>query len=294
MEDGAIPFYKTSAIRGGLGEMLLRANCIRDRNCDVCDFEEECPVRRIMYSKFFVPNKYSGTGDSVGYIIDCDDFRKEVYKGDTMTFSLTLFGRNIVYFSQYLSSLQMLGNYGFGKERVRFRILFVKNSKKADILCNHAVHMKNYEVMNLADYVDYRMEEFANRLHMNEPIIMKFKSALNVKTMGRELDDFEIRPILEGLARRLYIMNCFEGTEHEEVRLEEADLPKLHTLERRAEHIPRFSNRKQQKMYFNGISGRAKLEEVDLQTLKLLLAGEILHVGKNTSFGFGQYRLGSK
>ena len=44
-----LPISKASAIRGGMGEMLLRANCIRDRNCDNCDFVEECIVQRTMY-----------------------------------------------------------------------------------------------------------------------------------------------------------------------------------------------------------------------------------------------------
>ena len=43
-----LPVNKVSAIRGGIGEMLLRANCIRDRNCAECDFEQECIVRRTM------------------------------------------------------------------------------------------------------------------------------------------------------------------------------------------------------------------------------------------------------
>ena len=51
-EDTRLPVNKVSAIRGGIGEMLLRANCIRDRQCKSCDFESECIVRRTLYSRF--------------------------------------------------------------------------------------------------------------------------------------------------------------------------------------------------------------------------------------------------
>lgn len=51
-----------SAIRGGMGEMLLRANCIRDRVCESCDFEAECIVRRTMYSKFTLRPNYVTNG----------------------------------------------------------------------------------------------------------------------------------------------------------------------------------------------------------------------------------------
>ena len=35
-EDTVLPVHKVSALRGGMGEMLLRANCIRDRKCESC------------------------------------------------------------------------------------------------------------------------------------------------------------------------------------------------------------------------------------------------------------------
>ena len=50
LEDTIMPKNKTSALRGGMGEMLLQANCIMDRDCEHCDFDNECIVRRIMYS----------------------------------------------------------------------------------------------------------------------------------------------------------------------------------------------------------------------------------------------------
>lgn len=66
VEDTVMPKYKASAIRGGLGEMLLRANCIRDRQCEKCDFETECIVRRTMYSKMEIQPRFMSSGDSVG------------------------------------------------------------------------------------------------------------------------------------------------------------------------------------------------------------------------------------
>ena len=49
---------KASAIRGGMGEMLVRENCIRpysrpcDRGAAYCDFYDKCTVQRTMYSHF--------------------------------------------------------------------------------------------------------------------------------------------------------------------------------------------------------------------------------------------------
>ena len=50
LEDTVLPITKTSALRGGMGEMLLRQNCVRDRNCDACMFMKACPVNHTLYT----------------------------------------------------------------------------------------------------------------------------------------------------------------------------------------------------------------------------------------------------
>ena len=72
-----MPVNKTSALRGGMGEMLLSEHCIypADRKCADCSFETECLVRRIMYSKFDIRPEFVTTGESIGYVISCEDYR---------------------------------------------------------------------------------------------------------------------------------------------------------------------------------------------------------------------------
>ena len=48
---GTLPRNKVSALRGGLGQMLLEQNCIRDRKCDACDFE-----RNVWFAEPFIRN----------------------------------------------------------------------------------------------------------------------------------------------------------------------------------------------------------------------------------------------
>ena len=40
-----------------------------------------------------------------------------------------------------------------------------------------------------------------------------------------------------------------------------------------------------------GIVGKADLTGISEEWLDLLLAGEVVQIGKNTSFGFGKYHL---
>ena len=161
-DDTVMPKNKNSALRGGMGEMLLRANCIRDRDCDSCDFEGECIVRRTMYSKMEIQPEFMTSGDSVGYVISCVDYREQFFAGDTLIFYLTLFGKTIVYFNQYLNAFYALGREGVGKNHSRFQIINVCNSRGKPILNDMDVYMENYRVETLKDYIDYRRSKLCD------------------------------------------------------------------------------------------------------------------------------------
>lgn len=122
IENCRVPVQKASALRGGMGEMLLRANCIRNRKCEQCDFEKECIVQRTMYSKLEIQPDFMSQGDSVGYVIECEDYHSTFQAGQQMQFQLILFGKTIVYFSQFLNAFYALGQQGYGKDCARFAI----------------------------------------------------------------------------------------------------------------------------------------------------------------------------
>lgn len=152
-EDTMLPKQKVSAIRGGIGEMLLRANCVCGRECEKCDFLDECIVQRIMYSKYEKKPSFVTTGESVGYVLECDNYKEEFYQGDQLSFQLILFGKNIVYFNQYLQAISMLGVSGLGKHQAHFIIVSVKNQYWQDILVNNSIQMGNYQISTLGEYI---------------------------------------------------------------------------------------------------------------------------------------------
>ena len=76
-----------------------------------------------------------------------------------MSFQLILFGKNIVYFNQYLQAISMLGVSGLGKHQAHFIIVSVKNQYWQDILVNNSIQMGNYQISMLGEYIDYRMRQ---------------------------------------------------------------------------------------------------------------------------------------
>ena len=289
LEECVLPKYKASMIRGGIGEMLLRANCVCDRNCEKCDFESECIVQRTMYSKFNSKPEFVTEGDSIGYVLECESKQTEFCSGEQFSFYLVLFGKTIVYFSQYLNAIYALGSYGIGKDNARYRLVSVQNSRGKDILVGNDIFMKYYQVENLKDYVDHRLAKLGINGEMPESLAVTFFSPMSIKYNGEMLESFNAEALIRALARRIYLMNCFEENDVQRIDARELASPVISSQNYRNVSVPRFSNRKQQKIYLHGVVGEAVLTGVTEETLKILLAGEVLHAGKNTSFGFGRY-----
>lgn len=280
-----LPMNKVSAIRGGIGEMLLRANCIRDRDCKSCDFEQECIVRRTMYSKFERKPDFVTTGESVGYVLECENYEELFDAGDILEFQLILFGKTIVYFSQFLQAIYHLGSAGIGKEHAQYDLIFIRNTKGKDIMRGRNIQMEQYRVQTLGGYVDYRLRQTAsweNRIRFKTPVTLKYQGVFQEK--------LTLEAILPALFRRLYILNCFEGLDCGELSFE-GERPETFWENSQKIAVYRYSNTKKQKIALYGVKGELQLSDLPKELLPVLLAGEIMHIGKNTSFGFGRYRI---
>lgn len=298
-EDTMLPKQKVSAIRGGIGEMLLRANCVRGRECESCDFESECIVQRIMYSKYEKKPSFVTTGESVGYVLECDNYKEEFYQGDQLSFQLILFGKNIVYFNQYLQAISMLGASGLGKHQAHFIIVSVKNQYWQDILVNNSIQMGNYQISTLGEYIDYRMRQLqkvqqGSLSKVSDACysgILTFHTPFTVKYQGEFIRDLQMEPIIASIRRRLYMLDCFEGIEAEIFWDETPETAVTARQQSRLEGVNRYSNRRDSAMTLRGIKGKVWFNDANEDTMKLLFAGELLHIGKNSSFGFGEYQV---
>ena len=288
LEDTVLPPNKPSAIRGGIGEMLLRSNCIRDRNCEACDFREDCIVQRTMYSRFRHKPAFVTTGESVGYVLECENSQEYFKKGECLDFSLLLFGSNIVYFNQYLQAVCALGVQGLGRHKAHFQLTAVRNTEGMDILAGNQIYMERYTVDYLDVYVEKQLRK-GRKFHR-----MVFYTPLTLKYQGEFRNEFYMEAILAGIRRRIYMLDCFEGIQQEAWM--QRELPQMEIAGQRAafRKVERYSARRDSKMKLYGLTGEIYLREVPREAEELLTAGELIHVGKNTSFGFGRYQLQSQ
>ena len=294
LENGTLPRTKVSALRGGMGHALLMVNCIRDEYCEACDFSEDCLVQRMMYPKMKIRPDFMNTKDSEGFVIECEDTREWVHAGDELSVNLLLFGRTIVYFQQYLQAFYYFGMQGIGREHVRFQISKVTNTVGETLVEGSSIYKERYTVMLVSDYVRHRLASAEVRKIVDRDCCrLVFQSPLALKYQGEMQEHFLPEAIIAAIERRIFILNCYEGNEEyskDIAALAEEHIPAVLNERVWPERVKRYSGTQNSKVAFNGIRGWCDIEGLE-DTIELLLAGELLHIGKNTSFGFGKYTL---
>lgn len=291
MEDTELPMDKVSALRGGMGEMLLRANCVRNRDCENCDFESECIVRRTMYSKYKVVPQFVTTNDSIGYILECEDYNKAFCEGDLFQFHLILFGKTIVYFNQYMQAFFALGQEGIGKNHSKYQIVAVTNTQNQPLFEDGAIYMHNYRIQTVEEYVNDRIRCLKRHNRQNRIV---FHTPVTIKYQGQFLETYNMDAIWNAVLRRIYMLDCFEELEHTIYDMEEMKefvLPELVKQKVYPVNVKRYSSTQDRKMVLKGNKGYIQLESIPDHILPQLFAGELLHIGKNISFGFGRYQV---
>lgn len=293
---GQLPYYKASALRGGMGQALILTNCFGDENCPSCDFQEDCLVRRMMYPEMKIRPVFMKTQDSEGFIVECENHDEWFQEGDTLNFNLLLFGRSIAYFSQYLQAFYTLGIMGLGREHLPFHIVRVTNTIGETLVREMDVFKEQFRIATIGEYVKYRLASNEMQRYGDSASVFRlvFHSPLTLKYSGQMQKSFSPEAVLAAVERRLYILNCFEG------RTENEDYVRVHTTDHTpllldqyvfGENVKRYSGTHHSKVTFSGIKGWCELTNLDDTAIVLLLAGELVHIGKNTSFGFGRYTL---
>lgn len=287
--DSILPTDKVSALRGGIGDVLLLMNCIRDRECVNCDFESECIVQRMMYSKFEYKPEFVTVGGSVGYVLECENYQERFKAGERLEFQLILFGKNIIYINQYVQALNIMGvQYGIGKYHAKFNIFNIYNMEGDSVWNGRFINMNKCHVHFLYDYILFWKVQ-----HADEQLesLLIFDTPLTLKCQNEFLQEFQVEPIINAIKRRIYMLDCFEGISSDIQKYDNGNLPEILHQEYQLVSVSRYSTTKNEKMFLKGIKGYMQLSEISENIIDLLLIGELIHIGKNTSFGFGRYHI---
>ena len=286
---GSVPEFKTSALRGGMGQMLLRMFCVcpekQEKECEICPCHGRCIVQNIMYAPFRIKPEYVTEKESAGFTLFCGDERTSVRKGDVISFEMVLFGDMVSYFYPILQAFHMLGMEGLGHDRIPFSIERVENRRGEAIVDVMDIHNGRILIEDSSSYVEERRREIVLGEEKRD-LRLSFLSPCEIKYHGETLKEFQPEGVIAAIDRRIRMRGMFEGIEVEDLPYE---IPEKYRQESKQQIVKRHSGRQEDDIKLSGISGWMDLYDVDEEVIDILLQGELTGLGKNTKFGFGKY-----
>lgn len=287
-----LPPYKGSALRGGFGQALHRVGCM-GRSCP-CKLGRPCPYTYLFESPACDDQRLPSYNREVPhpFVIEPPlDPRGTYETGERFEFHLALIGRGNEYLPYVVTAFDELGRMGLGKGRGRYLL----NGVWGDASQDH---------VPIFDGVSRR---FAHAIEQSwsppnpvsdddvEQVHVRFMTPTRLKEKGDLITHLDFPVLIRALRRRIAALAYFHcGTEipaDDQTLLALVDEISTDTQELVWWDWERYSERQRQRMKLGGIVGAVTYKGTLAPFLPLLRLGELVHVGKATSFGNGQYRM---
>lgn len=288
-----LPPYKGSTFRGGFGHAFKKVVCtIRDRTCDECLLRSRC-----IYSYVFetpppedsqMLRKYEKAPHP--FVIEPPLETKTHYNpGDVLTFSLVLIGKAVDYLPYFIYTFEELGKMGIGKGKGRYELLnascegkqiynSVDRQLKPTPPCSPSFLLKRGPGGVASDSQLLTLNFITpTRIVFNEDLVV----------------EPEFHHIIRSLLRRLSSLSYFHYGERLDLDfkglIERAQSIKVKERNTEWHDWERYSARQDVRMKMGGFVGKVSFEGDLGEFLPFIELGEVLHVGKGTSFGLGKY-----
>ncbi|MFH1963128.1 MAG: CRISPR system precrRNA processing endoribonuclease RAMP protein Cas6 [bacterium] len=295
-EDLRLPLYLGSTLRGGFGTAFKRVVCaLKDRSCHECILKEKC-----VYSYVFetpppanttVMRKYESSPHP--FVIEPPQESHQGYNtGDTITFNLILVGKAIDYLPYFIYTFEEFGRIGIGKGRGSFEL--------QDVSCEgKSIYNSKGKILHSVEPSTLNLKSEIVNLNTHDPqsLTLNFLTPCRVIYNGYLTKDLEFHILVRNLLRRIALLSYFHcncDTSQIDFRgiIEQAEQIKVESYDRatlRWYDWERYSARQDTRMKMGGFVGKITFEGDIEPFMPLIRAGEVLHVGKGTSFGLGRY-----
>lgn len=288
-----LPPYKGSTLRGAFGLALKDISCVlKSNDCQGCPLVKTCVYRRVFEIDSQTSDKKSGAQPHAFVIEPPESAQRNFAHGEHLNFKLLLFGFANDLLPYFIYAFEEVGKTGLGKflggRRASFKLIQVTSeygpvfdSQDRTVKTGLA---KELEFQNPSYTSD---SEFKLTLHLETPLRLKFKNMFS--------DELPFHILVRAMLRRISSLNNFFG--QGEPPLDYSGLIK------RAETVTivnsslewldwsRFSNRQQTRMQLGGITGAITYTGKLQEYINLLKYCEIVHLGKNTTFGLGKIKM---
>ncbi|SDN98346.1 CRISPR-associated endoribonuclease Cas6 [Desulfonauticus submarinus] len=295
-EEFLLPVYKGGTFRGGFGYTFKRAVCALKSvsDCKGCILSSSCVYAYIFETLRPEDTKIMRRYEHVPHpFVLCPPLeRKRLYqKGDILEFGLVLIGKAIEFLPYFIIVFQALASEGLGADKGK---CVLKEITSCD---GKQVYRADKDVVKKTGIISGK-ELIAHPVSCRR-VRMDFLTPLRLQRNGKIIDNnLSFQDIFRALLRRVSLLTYF----HCNMDIEDKGVNFKLLIEKSKEiktiedntrwfHWKRYSTRQKRAMPVGGLIGDITFEGNFEPFWLFLRLGEYFHVGKNTSFGLGKYKL---
>ncbi|WP_432785086.1 hypothetical protein AAEX37_02015 [Oligella sp. MSHR50489EDL] len=282
--------YTGSTLRGVFGHTLMDLSGISADKTLQSNYES---FKNSVYVKVFEPcndgdNSSRLNGNPIPYVLEASVQGKSNYaKGDIYYFDMVLMNDATSYLAEVVLAWRRALLNGFGPKRSLARAELI-------LVQQHQIDgsLKDLYSEHKPTLIPHRTMMQVPRFEGAQDVELVFYTPLRLQHDGRVLKTEELNAaiLLRNVLRRFSL--CFP--EHKPQDINELTDTAASVEDHKdlyAQDWKRYSNRQKQAMRLTGSVGRWVLKQVPEAWLPYVWVGQYLHVGKNTSFGLGAYRM---
>lgn len=289
-----LPPYAGSMLRGAFGHALLALSPLPHEGTKPCRLAQDCPYCRIFLSPALAQHhlqRFSHMPQP--FVIEPPGGDTRLGAGDHFQFSLVLVGSALSQLRVIILAFQRAFRNGLGNEHARCRLLSVHQEG-----CDHALWCERDDagVVRDIDVAHTPATSCAGSTPQAVGIILQSPLRLQRDSRPVQSVDLDARLFLVTLARRVQLLmdvHLGNSAPQQDFQSLVALAQSINVTHRELRWFDwgRFSGRQKREMKLGGLLGSFRLEGALEPFMPLLHLGQWLHVGKNTSFGLGAYRL---
>ena len=292
LDDALLPAYKGSTFRGAFGTALKRVVCaVREKECDACLLASRC-----LYAKTFeslVRDQVNRASRLAApphpYVIAPPPTRQTRFAtGAPFDFSLLLFGETNEYLPYFVYAFESMGEGGIGKalsgRRGRFSV--------TDVTCA-GLSIYDAGQRRLAPVTPKTLTLHPGQDDRDGELIVTLVTPLRLKFTNHYQADLPFHLLVRAMLRRVSsLLDCFGAGEPP---LDYRGLvARAATVETVGSSLrwcdwQRYSNRQEEAMLMGGMIGEVSWRGRLGEYLPLLEFCKQVHLGKQTTFGLGQF-----
>jgi hypothetical protein len=231
--------------------------------------------------------------------------------GDAISFDLVLLGRAIDYMPYIVFAVSEMARRGLGANRIRFELDEVTMLGLAEERSIYSGRTQRISTppdgrVPLSELIRARLATW-DRTHRCVPnsldspnsidtLDLRFHTPTRIRIERHAQFSLSFDLLIRSLLRRLSLLAEVHGRGALDLDykglIERAGQVRVRQSRLRWWDFERYSNRQRCKMKLGGFVGEIEYEgEAISEFLPLIAAGEILHVGSNTTFGLGRYMI---